>query len=38
MTAKPKVFVFAPGEVLDNVYNQEVIEHWKARCGGKALI
>ena len=27
-----------PGEVLDNVYNQEVIEQWKARLGGKAII
>jgi phosphoglycerate dehydrogenase-like enzyme len=26
------------GEVLDNVYNKEVIDHWKARFGGKSLI
>jgi hypothetical protein len=26
------------GEVLDNVYNKEVIDQWKSRFGGKALI
>jgi phosphoglycerate dehydrogenase-like enzyme len=26
------------GEVLDNVYNKEVIDQWKSKYGGKALI
>jgi phosphoglycerate dehydrogenase-like enzyme len=38
MWATRAVIAALKGEVLDNVYNQEVIDHWKTRFGGKALI
>jgi phosphoglycerate dehydrogenase-like enzyme len=26
------------GEIPDNVYNRDVLEHWKSRFGGKSLV
>jgi hypothetical protein len=38
MWATRAVIAALKGEVLDNVYNQEVIDQWKARFGAKMLI